>query len=211
MPARAADLTPEQAAAMVASVAAYEEAMTERTFGLSLMVWGVLVVGVFYMVYAVAAGGPSGLPPWLGLLACLVPVGAGILLTNALWRSRALGVGAGFRPWRIWVQALAIAAVAIAVLFWVDGVALHSTDSSISLAITATLLLGYLSLRTLNAPWRRGHWVLLAALALAVADAAMVVWAPQSLPLPNAQAYTWAALATGAAVFLPGYIHFRQG
>lgn len=196
---------------MVASVATYEEAMTARTFGLSLMVWGVLVVGVFYMVHAVAAGGPSGIPPALGLAACLLPVGAGIVLTNALWRSRALGVGAGFRPWRIWAHGLAITAAAGLALFWVDGVALHDTDSSISLAIVAALLLGYLSLRVLHAPWRRGHWVLLGALALAVADVAMVLWAPQSLPRPNAQAYTWAALATGAAVFVPGYIHFRQG
>lgn len=83
--------TPQEAARALAEASRFEDALAERTGGITWMVWGIVTPGIFltYSFFgALDAGGW-----WLGLV-WMPWVAAGILTTVMLWRSAALAAPA---------------------------------------------------------------------------------------------------------------------
>lgn len=204
------EFSPEAATRIVQDLAAYEEGLTARVVGLTLMFWGCFTFGLFFMTYSLAANG-SAVDPDFGVGVIVIVSLACITATNALWKWRALSGNVGYRPWRVWGQGALLLVAAIIAMPLVDPTVFAGVDSSVSLTFVATILLSYLGIRSLRAPWRGTPWILISAGALLLADVALYLWAPVSLPRPDGHAYLAAALVTSAAVFLPGYMYFRRG
>ena len=203
-------MSPQEAAQAIQATARYEEGLTARTFGLSLMVWACVAYAVYFVSYVVAAGG-SEVDFWSGLPFLLLPLVAGMAVTNLLWRTRALSAAIGFRPARVWSQGAALLVAGFIAMVWIDDAFLPDSDSSVSLTLVATLVVIYLAVRLWIAPWQRRPWTLAGAVGLLLADVALLSWAPESLPEPNGWAHLWSATATAAALFVPGYLYVRQG
>lgn len=203
-------LTPVEATELLGELGTYSQKLTGRTTGLSLMAWSGLVFALFFVSFALAAGG-SSVDPMLGVAVLVALVVAGIGFTNLLWHSRSLGPASGFNPWKIWGQGLLLLIAGNVLMVWIDSELLTETDSSVSLAFVATIVMLYLGIRMVRAPWARTPWMLLAAGAMVVADVALVLWAPASLPAPDGLAHLLAATATSTALAVPGYLYYRQG
>jgi len=97
-------MTPEQALQTVASVRAYREGLTSRAAGIVWMVWGVTLGFMLLtsMVYDFADEEVRQGPWWpaaigVGILANLVGIALGGVLTNAVWKAHALE-GEGLPP-----------------------------------------------------------------------------------------------------------------
>ncbi len=194
------------ASKLVGEAARYEEGLTARVAGLTLMMWGCVTFGLFFISYALAAGG-SAFSPWAGVGVLAVVLAACIIATNLLWQWRALGANVGFHPWRIWSQGALLLVAGFAIMITLDP--LVPTDSSVSLAFVAAFILLYLGIR-LRRRWAGPPRMLAAAIMLLVVNLALLAWAPHSLPEPDARTHTMAALATSAAIFLPGYFTFTR-
>lgn len=108
-------MTPTQAARALAEASRYEDALVQRTEGLTVMVWGLVTPAIWlaYAGYSTSAAAPFLWVPW---------VAAGAITTYLVWRSAALshpgrlerGSGLGFAA--RWAGFVALLAVAFVVL-----------------------------------------------------------------------------------------------
>jgi heme A synthase len=201
------DLTPLAAAQIVGDADCLEQGLTARTFGLTLMLWAQVAFGAFFVSYTLAAGG-SEIGPSIGMMAIMMMILAAVLTTNRLWKSQALSDNVGFRPWAIWSQGIALLVVGFALMIVIDA-RLTETDSAVSLAFVATIIIGYLGIRL---GWQRGrNWILWSASGLVLADVALLIFAPQRLPDPSGAAHLMSALAVSLALFVPGFAYYSRG
>lgn len=116
-------MTPHEAARVLARASTYEDALVQRTEGLTAMVWGICTSALF-LTYGF--GSVLGAPRWAYGLFWIPWVAAGMIFTLALWRSAALSrpAGAAFeRPTRVIVRFLLVTLAFSAIFFFVrpDG------------------------------------------------------------------------------------------
>lgn len=84
-----AEFTPHAAAQALAEATRYEDALRQRTEGLTWMIWGIATPAIWLSYGFAGATLPADWPLWAEML--WVPwVFAGVLTTVALWRSAAL-------------------------------------------------------------------------------------------------------------------------
>lgn len=201
--------SPQDAVTTLRDLGQAETRLTARTAGLSLMLWGILVSGLFFSIYALGAGLDMNVSHWVGPGIWLAFVLAGIVATNALWRSHALSVQVGFRPWRIWLHGIAITVVTFVVVVFLADI-VFAANFGLVFALTTGIVELYLGIRFLKEPWSRRPWVLLFAVALIAVSLALIGLLPTD-STPNAAAVTVGAMSAGAALFLPGLLHVREG
>jgi hypothetical protein len=83
-------MTPRDALHALGDLPRYEERLEMRTGGLTLMVWGLAIAGIF-MTYAAAGPWLEGLGAYWGFSLLWVPwVVAGSVASSTLWRSHAI-------------------------------------------------------------------------------------------------------------------------
>lgn len=110
------EMSPLEAARVLAQARDYEADLRTRTGGITWMLWGLVSCGIFLSYAFVSVLGAGGF--WMNFL--WVPwVLAGILAMNALWRSAALSMPAirTMRWKHFWIRFAAISA-AYFVLLW---------------------------------------------------------------------------------------------
>lgn len=201
--------SPEEAVQTLRDLAQAETRLTASTVGLSLMLWSLVVPGLFFSIYSIGGGLDSNVPHWFAPCVWLAFVLAGIAATNALWRSRALSAQAGFRPWRIWLQGIAFTVATFAmVTFLADFV--FSANFGLTFALATGIVELYLGIRFLRAPWSRRPWALIFATVLIVLSLALLGQLPTD-STPNAAVVTAGAMGSGIALFVPGFLYVRQG
>lgn len=85
-------MTPHEAARLLTDAAGFERALERRTEGLTMMVWGLVSSAMFatYGLAAVLGATESAYVGWIFGTLWIPWVGAGLLVTFALWRSAAL-------------------------------------------------------------------------------------------------------------------------
>ena len=79
----------KEALAALADIPRYEERLTSRAAGLTLMVWGLAVPGIFLTYNLAAHAMPHG--PWFALL-WLPWVAAAIAVNGAIWHGQAISL-----------------------------------------------------------------------------------------------------------------------
>ena len=201
--------SPEAALATLDRLEPAEIRLTARTVGLSMMLWSLVVPGLFFSVYAIGGGLDSNVPHWVAPVVWLAFVLAGIAATNALWRSHALGTQAGFRPWRIWLQGIVFTVTTLAVVtFLADFV--FSANFGLTFALATGIVELYLGIRFLRAPWSRRPWALIFAVVLIVMSLALLGQLPTD-STPNAAVVTAGAMGSGIALFVPGFLYMNEG
>jgi len=106
-------MTPTEAARVLADASRYEDALVQRTEGLTVMVWGFVTPAIF-LTYAAFSASPLAPVLW-------VPwVGAGAVTTYLVWRSAALSTPAPSweRPgWSLFARWLGFVALMTAAFF----------------------------------------------------------------------------------------------
>lgn len=169
-----ATMTPRQAADAIATATRWEASLAQRVEGLTWMVWGVVMAGMF-VSYGLA--GVAGAPPWTDGVLWAPWIAAGNLVTWALWRTAALATPAAARKGdlRHYLGLL----VVFAVVFAVMGLVLRPTSWSIPMGLTG-LVWAFMGL--LVPRMSRQGVAVSAAIGLAVAVAAVVL---SALRLPE--------------------------
>lgn len=113
-------LTPHEAARVLARASTYEDALVQRTEGLTQMVWG-LCTSALFLTYGF--GSLLDAPGWAYGLLWIPWIAAGMIFTLALWRSAALshaGGGLFDRPQGIVVRFWIVTAVFSAIFLFLQ-------------------------------------------------------------------------------------------
>ncbi len=82
-------MTPEEAAQVLHDTSAYSEELTTRAHGLTNMVWG-LAIGGLFMAYAAAGPVLDDTAPWAYSILWVPFIAAGGALTTAIWTTHAV-------------------------------------------------------------------------------------------------------------------------
>jgi hypothetical protein len=178
------------------------------------MLWGLLGAMLILSIYAFDARDGTTLDRVAVPTLLLLVVVAGIALTNSLWKSRALGSNAGFRPWLVWLQGLGITVAAFILVVFVGDFLWTALDVNTNFSVYFTLVAGvvmlYVAVRHQRAPWCRFSWSFVAA-ALLLLNGGLMMGLLDSGPEPHTAASLWATLAIGGSLFLAGSLHARLG
>lgn len=179
-------LTPDEAARLLANASRYEDALAQRTEGLTAMVWGICTSALF-LTYGFAD--VLDAPGWALSLLWLPWVGVASVFTYALWRSAALSLPrpqAG-EPRGYWWRIVA-ATGAVTLVFAL----LRPDGPLLPLAVIGALwtLMPLVGLLHASPPGRvvwlaSGLACLVAAGALALADAGIEVSGTASILVPG--------------------------
>lgn len=193
-------LTATDAAQVLSNLDAYEENLTLRAEGLTWMIWGLAIPGLF-LTYGTASewANQAGLP-WLNALFWLPWILAAGLATRSLWRSLALAFDWEDDGKPAWATlGYTILFFALAAGLWITGLV-----SNITLLMLATtgLLTVAIALVPLGENVGKPTWVLFAgALLLLSAILLDLAWAQEATGLQH-QAVTLSAAALVGLVYL---------
>lgn len=197
-----AELTPLEAARVLAKARDYDEDLRARTGGLTWMIWGFVSAGIF-LTYSLAS--VSGGEGWAMGFLWLPWVVAGIVAMNALWRSAALSSRriATFDPKGFWLRFLLITAGYGALLYVLRPDTPAKALIFMGLGWAATMALGYLP--RMRGP--RAGWLGLVVPGLLVALGVAILLAGLPIAVEG-----WACIAAAGGIpFLGGLWQTRWG
>lgn len=198
------ELTPEGALAALSELEGYEEALTSRTAGITWVIWGTAVPGIF-MTYNTANPWIEAIGlGWLNALLWIPWIVGATLATNMLWKSQAVVLDAEEDSKLGWLTSVSFTLVFFAILGGVYLVGLDLGPNGIPLLVTGLLTLAMAGVY--RVAW--GHPATPTVVAGATITAAAIALGTGSLAEPLA-----ALLAAGTVAVayygLGGYLYAR--
>lgn len=202
-------MTPAQAAQILRDVEGYEETLSLHTAGLTHMVWGVAVAGIFLMYGSAMDWLQQVGAAWAAAVLWVPFVVAGLWITRSLWHSHAVHFGEDPDPRdMVWSALATVGFLGGSVLLWLflDGLAplrwLPPTAMLFATGVFAIVMGVFFRNRSrfaCNTLAIAGVSTALGAIALAATDWSIVI---QNLVSAIGGGLTW---------FVPGHVLYQRG